>query len=57
MMWSGTPSLRQRYRSLPEDQEPICSEVSLKFGGHGDAVRWAERIMNEIDRRWPVKAA
>jgi hypothetical protein len=20
----------------------------------GDAVRWAEKIMNEIDERWPV---
>jgi hypothetical protein len=29
--------------------DPLGSDVI------SDAIRWAERIMNEIDRRWPVQ--
>jgi hypothetical protein len=43
----------------PED---VSTNFSLEMSAHGfsatisaisEAIRWAEQIMNEIDRRWP----
>ena len=29
------------------------AQVPATMSAIADAIRWAERIMNEIDRRWP----
>ena len=31
------------------------AQVPVTIIAIADAVRWAERIMQEIDRRWPMK--
>jgi len=30
------------------------AQVPATIGAIADAIRWAERIMREIDRRWPA---
>jgi len=32
------------------------AQVPATICAIADAIRWAERIMNEIDRRWPNEA-
>ena len=32
------------------------AQVLATISAIADAIRWAERIMNEIDRRWPNEA-
>ena len=31
------------------------AQVPATISAIADAIRWAERIMQEIDRRWPVQ--
>ena len=32
------------------------AQVPTTISAIADSIRWAERIMNEIDRRWPNEA-
>ena len=32
------------------------AQVPATISAIADSIRWAERIMNEIDRRWPNEA-
>jgi len=36
-------------------QYPVEARVPATMSAIADSIRWAERIMAEIDRRWPVK--
>lgn len=36
-------------------QYPVEAQLPATMSAIADSIRWAERIMNEIDRRWPVR--
>jgi hypothetical protein len=41
-------------RKLAQFDRPV--RVPATISAITDAIRWAERIMQEIDKRWPVKS-